>query len=84
MFPGLLDFPSVNVTAHEDGHVLFHFIHPWMLSKLSTTPMEETSQDSELPEFMYYVDVKNQVRKDTFSYALNIVMALMTQYLLRK
>lgn len=88
-FAGLLDFPSVNVTADQDGHVLFHFMHPWLfhhnklLSNPSTKLRKKKSHDAKirtpLPEFNYDVVIINQVRMHTVSHPLNFVMALMTQ-----
>uniref|UniRef100_A0A3Q4AZ71 Uncharacterized protein n=1 Tax=Mola mola TaxID=94237 RepID=A0A3Q4AZ71_MOLML len=72
-----LAFPAVNVTADTDDHVLFHFMHPWMLyhkkllSSLSTKPRKKKSHDTNieipLPEFMYDIDVINQHTPERFT-----------------
>lgn len=66
----ILNFPPVNVTAKEDGDVLFSFTHPWILygdrfpsSTIKTRRKKSHQTPAELPVFKYHVEIKNQGRE---------------------
>ncbi|XP_070834272.1 growth/differentiation factor 10b [Chaetodon trifascialis] len=65
-----VDFPPVNVTAQQDGSVLFSFMHPWLLYHQPTSRKQPAIRRKKkshnaaaskwLPEFKYDIVVTNQ------------------------
>ncbi|XP_037321718.2 interferon gamma receptor 1-like [Pungitius pungitius] len=66
-----VDFPSVNVTAQDNGSLLFRFAHPWLLyfQKPPRKPREKTrkNRSAALPLFKYGVQIVNQETEHHFS-----------------
>lgn len=66
--PGSVDLPPVVVTVNPDGHILFHFEHPWLVygsrlpqAKSRKKKSNEEKLPTQTPEFRYTVKV-NEVR----------------------
>lgn len=80
--PGSVDLPPVVVTVNPDGHVLFHFEHPWLVygsrlpqAKSRKKKSNEEKMPTHTPEFRYTVKV-NEVR--TLLHPRNTVLGLMS------
>ncbi len=74
LFLGFLDFPSVDVTAQQDGKVQVRFMHPWLVylhNSSKANSQKEISHDTQssklLPELKYEVIINNnKVRLQSF------------------
>lgn len=65
----VVDFPPVNVTAQQDGSVLFNFMHPWLLYHQRMPGSRDANRRKKkshaeiinrLPEFTYDVETVSQ------------------------
>ncbi|XP_073337860.1 growth/differentiation factor 10b [Pagrus major] len=66
-----LDFPAMNVTAQQDGPIMFSFTHPWLLYNYKLTSgrvkKRDNAQRSEpIPEFQFNVAIDGQEKQMFF------------------